>query len=422
MHDFTYRDDVLYCEDVPISEIAQGVGTPFYLYSHHTLLHHYRVFNDSFADIPHLTCFAVKANSNLAVLRIFALEGAGADIVSGGELFRAIKAGIDPGKIVYAGVGKTESEIQEALKANILMFNVESDDELRVLNNIAGTMKMEAPVALRVNPDIDPQTHPYIATGLKESKFGLDINRALESFKLAKSLPHLKLVGIHKHIGSQILKAETFRAALEKMVPFMEKLKGEGIEIKYVDIGGGLGITYRDETPAHPLELARTLRPILNNLACTIIFEPGRVIVGNAGVLISKILYTKSSPKKDFIIVDAAMNDLIRPSLYGSFQGIQPVVRKKDSQTKIIADVVGPICESGDFLAKDRELPLMQPGEFIAIMSAGAYGFSMSSNYNSRPRVPEVLVRGNKWDIIRQRESYQDLVAREQIPSYLVRK
>lgn len=419
MHDFTYRFDHLYCEDVPIKEICLALGTPFYLYSHHTLVRHFRVFNTAFSGVPHLICYAVKANSNLAILRIFAMEGSGADIVSGGELFRVLKSGMDPRKVVYAGVGKTAREMQEALRANILLFNVESDEELKLLNTIAGEMKLKAPVGLRVNPDIDPQTHPYVATGLKESKFGFDINTAQQSFKLAQSLPHIDLIGIHKHIGSQILKVETFREALEKLGPFIEKLKLQGIDIKYVDIGGGLGITYRDETPPHPNQLAEALLPILNRMNCTIIFEPGRVIVGNAGVLISRVLYTKSSPKKEFLIVDAAMNDLIRPSLYGSFQGIQPVDKKKETCPKIIADVVGPICESGDFLAKDRELPLMQPGEFIAILGAGAYGFSMASNYNSRPRAPEVLVKGDSWHVIRQRESYEQLIVNEVIPPFL---
>lgn len=419
MHDFTYQDDQLYCENVPIKSICHELGTPFYLYSHHTLLRHFRVFDEAFAGIPHIICYSVKANSNLALLRIFALEGCGADIVSGGELFRALKARIDPGKIVYAGVGKTEREMQEALKANILLFNVESDEELKLLNEVAGKMQVMAPVGLRVNPDINPHTHPYIATGLKESKFGFDIKTALQSFKLAQALPHINLIGIHEHIGSQILRVEAFREALEKLGPFIEQLRGEGINIKYVDIGGGLGITYRDETPPHPNQLAEALLPILKKLNCTIILEPGRVIVGNAGVLISRILYSKSSPKKEFLIVDAAMNDLIRPSLYGSFQGIQPVEKKKDSCAKIMADVVGPICESGDFLAKDRELPVMKPGEFIAILSAGAYGFSMSSNYNSRPRVPEILVKGDSWYVIRQRESYDQLINNEVIPTFL---
>ncbi len=418
MHDFQYKDKELYCEDVSIKEIAKEVGTPFYLYSYNTLKNHFNAFNSAFADIPHLVCFAVKANSNIALLKIFSEEGGGFDIVSGGELYRALCAGADPQKIVYAGVGKTKEEIRYALKSNILMFNVESSQELFAIDEAAEDLGIKARVALRVNPDIDAKTHPYISTGLKSHKFGISTGDALEGYKLARSLKNIDVIGIHKHIGSQITQTRPFVDALEKIISMIDTLKGEGLNIKYLDIGGGLGITYKDESPPHPKELAAEISPILKETGCTIIFEPGRVIVGNAGILITKVIYTKQSEGKNFVIVDAGMNDLVRPSFYGSYHSILPVKKNSDSH-KIVADVVGPICESGDFLAKDRVLPDLKKDSLTAIMSAGAYGFTMSSNYNSRLRVPEVLVNGNKFFIIRRRESYEDLVRCEEIPAFL---
>ena len=418
MHDFQYKGNQLYCEDVSIGGLAKDVGTPFYLYSYTTIKNHFRAFNSAFSNIPHLVCFAVKANSNIALLRIFVEEGGGFDIVSGGELYRALLAGADPQKIVYTGVGKTEEEIVYALKSNILMLNVESTQELFSIDRAAEETGIKAKVALRVNPDIDAKTHPYISTGLKTHKFGISMTDALEGYRLAQSLKSIEVVGIHKHIGSQITHIRPFVDALERIVAMIDILKSEGLNIRYLDIGGGLGITYKDESPPHPKELAEEIVPILKGTGCTIIFEPGRVIVGNAGILVTKVLYTKQSEGKNFMIVDAAMNDLVRPSLYGSYHSILPVSKNSDDH-KIVTDVVGPICESGDFLAKDRVLPDFKKDSLAAVMSAGAYGFTMSSNYNSRPRVSEILVKGNKYFIIRRRENYEDLVRGEEIPVFM---
>ena len=418
MNDFQYKGSDLYCEDVSVKDIAKFIGTPFYLYSYNTLKNHFRVFNSAFEGIPHLVCFAIKANSNIAILKIFAGEGGGFDVVSGGELYRALAAGADPQKIVYAGVGKTKEEIRFAIKSNILMFNVESSQELFAIDEVADELGVKAWVSLRVNPDIDAKTHPYISTGLKSHKFGISMSEALEGYKLANSLGNIEVVGIHKHIGSQITQVRPFVDALEKIVALIDQLRVEGLKIKYLDIGGGLGITYKDESPPNPKELAAELSPILKGTGCTIIFEPGRVIVGNAGALVTKVLYTKQSEGKNFVIVDAGMNDLVRPSFYGSYHSILPVNKNSDSH-KIVADVVGPICESGDFLAKDRVLPDLKKDAIAAVMSAGAYGFTMSSNYNSRPRVPEILVKGNEFFVIRKRENYEDLVKGEEIPLFL---
>jgi len=412
MHQFNYVGNELYCEQVPVKKIVEEVGTPAYIYSSSTLRSHYSAFDSAFAEIPHLVCFAVKANSNLSILRLFAKEGGGVDIVSGGELFRALKAGIEPQKIVFAGIGKTGEEIAYALQSNILMFNVESPLELKKINEVAGGLGLKARVALRVNPDIDPKTHPYISTGLKKSKFGIDIKQALKEYQLASALPHIEVVGIHKHIGSQITEIQPFVAAMEKILDLVARLKDEGIKIKYIDAGGGLGIRYGEEEPPHPRDLGAALLPMIKGLDCTLIFEPGRVIVGNAGILVTKVLYLKSSEVKNFVIIDAGMNDLIRPSLYDAYHEILPV--KKSQAVYITSDVVGPICESGDFLAKDRKIARPEPGEYLAVMSAGAYGFTMSSNYNSRPRSAEVLVEGDQYRVIRKRESYEDLIRGEE--------
>jgi diaminopimelate decarboxylase len=418
MHDFMYKNGELYCEGVPLRTIARRVGTPFYVYSTSTLANHVRAFDRAFAGVRHLICFAVKANPSHALLRLIGREGAGADIVSGGELFRALRAGIDPGKIVYAGVGKRRDEIEYALKMDILMFNVESGDELQAIDRAAGEMRTRARIALRVNPDIDPKTHPYISTGLKENKFGISIDRALEHYRVAKTLPNVDIVGIHQHIGSQITELQPFIDALTKTIGFVKELRAAGIEIAYLNIGGGLGITYKDETPPLPGELAESLRPIVKDCGCTIVMEPGRAIVGNAGVLVTSVLFRKESGEKRFLIVDAGMNDLIRPSLYEAYHDIRPVVEVPSAGTATM-DVVGPICESGDFLAKDRELPELPQGALLAVMGAGAYGFSMSSNYNSRPRVAEVLVKGSDYFVVRERETYNDLVKGEKLPRWM---
>ena len=404
---------------MPVKKIAQRVGTPFYLYSSNTLAMHFRAFDRAFSGVPHLICYALKSNSNSALLRLLGREGAGADIVSGGELFRALRADIDPKKIVYAGVGKRREEIEYALKIGILMFNVESGDELRALDEAAGEMRSTARIALRVNPDIDPKTHAYISTGLKENKFGIPIDQALEYYTVAKSLSNVEVVGVHHHIGSQITEIQPFVDALEKVVAFGKKLKSAGMEIRYIDIGGGLGITYKDETPPQPRELALAIQPLLKESGCTLVLEPGRAIVGNAGILMTSVLYHKNSGQKKFVIVDAGMNDLIRPSLYEAYHEIKPVVEQSPKPEHAVFDVVGPICESGDFLAKDREMPLVQRGDLLAVMSSGAYGFSMSSTYNSRLRVPEVMVRDREYFIVRERETYPDLIKGEKIPRWL---
>ncbi len=418
MHHFQYRNNELYCEDVPVSRIAKDLGTPFYLYSYATLRQHFRAFDDAFSDVPHLTCFAMKSNSNLAILKLFALEGGGVDIVSGGELYRALKAGIDPMKIVYSGVGKTSEEMEFALQSRILMFNVESSQEILLLNEIAGRMGKKAGISIRVNPDIDPQTHPYISTGLRENKFGIDIRKALEEYTRVSGMKNLTVSGVSCHIGSQLTRLSPFVDALKKLKELMGKLKEIGMDVSYLDLGGGLGITYDQEEPPHPREYAKAIQDELGIRDVTVILEPGRVIVGNAGILVTRVLYTKTTPEKSFIIVDAAMNDLIRPSLYGSFHGIEPV--RATGRKKIKADVVGPICESSDFLAKDREMDSCETGDLLAVMSAGAYGFSMSSNYNSRPRIAEVMGKGDTYHVIRTRETYEDLVRGETIPDFML--
>jgi diaminopimelate decarboxylase len=418
MHEFTYKSGELHCEDVPLRTIAQRVGTPFYCYSGRTVANHFRAFDRAFDGVPHLVCFAVKANPAMAILRLLGREGAGADIVSGGELFRALRAGIDPNKIVYAGVGKRRDEIEYALKMDILMFNVESGEELAAINRAAGEMRTRARIALRVNPDIDPKTHPYISTGLKKNKFGIAIEQALEHYQAARELAHVDVVGIHQHIGSQITEVQPFVDALRKTTAFVKELKNAGIDIQYLNIGGGLGITYKDETPPLPKDLAESVQPLLADCGCTIVMEPGRAIVGNAGVLVTSVLYQKESGKKQFLVVDAGMNDLIRPSLYEAYHDIRTVTERPTAPQAAV-DVVGPICESGDFLAKERVLPVLPRGELLAVMGAGAYGFSMASNYNSRPRVAEVLVKGNDFFVIRERETYNDLVRSEKIPRWL---
>jgi diaminopimelate decarboxylase len=417
MHFFKYRAGELYAEDVSVKKLAERYGTPLYIYSYSTLLRHFNAYDEAFNGYPHVICFAVKSNPNTAILRLFAKNGGGADIVSGGELYVALKAGIPSRRIVYAGVGKTREEIRFALRSKILMFNVESGDELREIDSVAAQMRTKAPVALRINPDIDPQTHPYISTGLKKHKFGIPIEDALEYYKLASRLKNTKVIGVHKHIGSQITKVSPFVDALKRILRLIDELSAQGVGIQCLDIGGGLGISYKDEEPPVPDDLAKHLIPLLEGRKLTLIMEPGRSIVGNAGILVTKTLYLKEGADKEFIIVDAGMNDLIRPSLYDAYHHIDSVVRKR--RGKILGDVVGPICESGDFLAKERELSRVKQGEYLAVMSAGAYGFSMSSNYNSRPRAAEVLVKGKEHVLIRKRETYEDLVRNEQIPKFL---
>ncbi len=417
VHLFHYISNELYAEEVPIRELVNKFGTPLYVYSYNTLLRHFRAYVDAFKDYSHIICFAVKANSNLAILRLFAKNGGGADIVSGGELYVALKAGIPAKKIVYAGVGKREDEIAFALKSKILMFNVESEAELREIDRIAGKFGVKAPVALRINPDIDPETHPYIATGLKKHKFGIPIEGALEYYRLASRLKNISIIGVHKHIGSQITSLSPFVDALKRILLLVDELITKGVDLKYLDVGGGLGIPYKDEEPPLPKDLARSFIPLLKNKKFTLIIEPGRSIVGNAGILVTKVLYLKKGTEKEFVIVDAGMNDLIRPSYYNAYHNIIPIIKKK--REKIICDVVGPICESSDFLARDREITKLKQGEYLAVMSAGAYGFSMSSNYNSRPKAAEVMVKGREYFLIRKRETYADLIRNDKVPAFL---
>lgn len=415
IHYFHYRENELYCEDVPLKTIADAVGTPCYIYSTQTLLRHYRVFDEALADVPHLICYSMKANSSLSILNLFLNKGSGVDIVSGGELFRALKAGADPQKIVFSGVGKTAPEIAAALDAHILMFNVESQAELAAIQAIASARNQKAPISLRVNPDIDPKTHPYIATGLRQSKFGIDIRVAEGVFAQAQQMSHIEVVGVDCHIGSQITELEPFISALQKIKELVQRLRQQyHLPIRYLDLGGGLGITYKAETPPHPSEYAAQLLTHTQDMNCTLIFEPGRVLVGNAGVLLTQVVYHKNNGDKRFVIVDSGMNHLIRPSLYQSYQDILPVRKQADAEM-VTVDVVGPICESGDFFARDRQLPEVPAGELLAIMSSGAYGYVMASQYNSYPRPPEVMVNGSQWAVIRERECYEDIVRGEHL-------
>jgi diaminopimelate decarboxylase len=413
MDHFQYRDSELCCEQVSLRALAAVAGTPVYVYSKAALLDGLAGYHRAFKDVPHVVCYSVKANSNLGVLSVLAKAGAGADIVSGGELYRALRAGVSPRKIIFSGVGKSRDEMREALKADILMFNVESRSELRVLDEVAREMGVRAPVAIRVNPDVDPQTHPYIATGLKTSKFGVPYDEALLAYEEAAKMPGLEIIGADMHIGSQLTKAAPVADAVARIVALVKTLRERSIEIRMIDVGGGLGIRYRDETPPTHEEYATVLLPALRESGATVLLEPGRSIVGNAGVLLTRVLYRKDTGAKKFVVIDAAMNDLVRPSFYGSFHDIRAVDEAARRRAPEIVDVVGPICESGDFLAKDRELPQVEPDELLALMSAGAYGFAMASNYNTRPRAAEVLVDGNRYTIVRRRETYEDLVAGE---------
>lgn len=402
---------------MPLSEIAQKVGTPCYVYSHRTLERHFNIFAQALEGVPHLICYSMKANSNRAILQTFLKRGGGLDIVSGGELYRAMQAGAAPQKIVFSGVGKTEAEIAMALQADILMFNVESEGELERIQQVAEQQGIKARVALRVNPDIDPKTHPYIATGLKKSKFGIAINDALRLFEKAKTLSHIAVHGVDCHIGSQITELDPFIDALHKLKELIHDLRSQyQLPIRFLDLGGGLGIPYQDETPPHPDEYAARIREETQGLDCTLIFEPGRVLVGNAGLLLTEVQYLKRHEEKTFVIVDSGMNHLIRPALYQAWQAIQPVKAREGAPW--VVDVVGPICESGDFFALDRAISPVEPGDLLAVMSSGAYGFSMSSQYNSYPRPAEVLVKGSEFAVIRERESYSELSRGENTPLF----
>jgi diaminopimelate decarboxylase len=409
---FHYEDGELFCEQVPLKEIAGSVGTPCYVYSARSILDAWRAYDDAFGGLPHLVCYAVKANSSLAVLAMLARAGSGFDIVSGGELFRVLKAGGDPGRTVFSGVGKTAAEIELALKSGIRNFNCESEAELRGIDSIAGALGVIAQFSLRVNPDVDAVTHPYISTGLRDHKFGIDIARAAELYRRSGSMRNLRASGVSCHIGSQILDYSPILEAAGKVLTLVETLQADGIAIDHVDLGGGLGIAYQADEQA-PLirDFITDLRDRIGKDGLMVTIEPGRSIVGPAGVLLTRVLYRKKSPAKEFIVVDAAMNDLIRPALYKAHHDIQPLRRTEGKP--VVADIVGPVCETGDFLARDREIADVQPDSWLAVFSAGAYGFVQASNYNSRPRGAEVLVEGSRWRVIRSRETYDDLVKGE---------
>jgi diaminopimelate decarboxylase len=408
---FNYRAGILCAESVPLEQIAERFGTPCYVYSRATLERHWHAFDRSLAGRSHLVCYAVKANSNLAVLNVLARLGSGFDIVSIGELERVLVAGGVAGKMVFSGVGKREDEMRRALEIGIRCFNVEVPGELDRLNRVAGEVGVQAPVSLRVNPDVDANTHPYISTGLKENKFGIDIGLALTEYERAAALPHLEVIGVDCHIGSQLTSTGPFLDALGRVLELAEALRQRGIPLRHLDLGGGLGICYRDEKPPEPDELASAVNAMLKDAPYEILIEPGRAIVGNAGILLTRVEYIKSNSVKNFAIVDAAMNDLLRPALYNAWQAILPV-RESGSGDAKVWDIVGPVCETGDFLGKDRELAINQ-GDLLAVRSAGAYGFSMSSNYNSRPRPAEVMVDGGEAHLVRARESLTDLYAGE---------
>ncbi len=413
---FNFKDNILFCENVPIPKIAEKVGTPFYLYSYKTIIRHIKIFKQSLYGLNSLICYSVKANSNLAILKIFANEGLGFDIVSGGELFRVEKAGGDTKKIVFSGVGKEDWEIRYALLKDILLFNVESEQELLKIEEIAKFEGKVAPVSFRINPKVDPKTHPHLATGIEKSKFGISLSYAETLYMKAKNSKFLDPMGIDCHIGSQITEIQPFEEAFSSLLSFCSDLISKGVEIKFVDLGGGLGIRYRDENPPHPEVYGKKIKEIIEKFALldtTLIFEPGRVIVGNSGVLVGKVLYVKRTHKKNFLIVDCGMNDFMRPTLYGAEHEIMPVEINK--REKDIFDVVGPICESGDFLAKDRVLDVLCPGDLFVVRSAGAYGFCMSSNYNSRRRPAEVIVKDDKFYVVREREKLSDLIRGEKV-------
>lgn len=411
MHYFQVKDGELWAEGLKVRDLAEKYGTPLYIYSASTLLRHFRVYDTAFEGMPHLTCFSAKSNSNLSILELFKNQGAGVDIVSGGELYRALQAGINPSRIVFSGVGKQEFELEQALDTDILMFNVESTQELYLLNYLAASKGKVARISLRINPDVEPETHPYISTGLQKNKFGINMDSALDVYKEARELPALEPLGIDCHIGSQLTRISPFLNALDRLKQLYIDLRRLGLNIRYLDIGGGLGITYSEEDPPHPQELGKALTESLQGFDLNLIVEPGRVITGNAGILVTKSLFVKQTQFKNFLVVDAAMNDLIRPSLYQAHHRIAEVVPQ--GREEIQMDVVGPICESGDFLVLDRKMPSVSPGEYLAVFSSGAYAMTMASQYNSRPRPPEVLVEGETDKLIRRRERYQDLVEQE---------
>ncbi|MGV1819112.1 diaminopimelate decarboxylase [Agrobacterium sp. CG160-95] len=421
MNHFGYIDGVLHAENVPVPEIAKAVGTPFYVYSTATLERHYKVFSGAFADVDAMVCYAMKANSNQAVLKTLAKLGAGIDVVSGGELRRALGAGVPANRIMFSGVGKTVAEMDYALEVGIYCFNIESEPELEVLNLRAVKAGKRAHVSFRINPDVDARTHAKISTGKKENKFGISYERARAVYAHAATLPGIEVTGIDMHIGSQITELQPFEDAFRLLRELVESLRADGHTISHVDIGGGLGIPYREDNNPPPLPdaYAQIVKNELKSLNCKIITEPGRLIVGNAGILVTEVIYVKDGGEKNFVIVDGAMNDLIRPTLYEAYHGIRPVVQPAVDAPRIKADIVGPVCETGDYLALDREMAAPQPGDLIAVSSAGAYGAVQAGTYNSRLLVPEVLVKGDKFHVIRPRGTYEELIALDSVPAWL---
>ena len=421
MRHFEYRDGVLHAEDVDLRHVAQEVGTPFYCYASATIERHYRVFAEAFSDGPALVCYAVKANSNQAVLKTLARLGAGVDIVSGGELRRALAAGIPGERIVFSGVGKTRAEMAMALEADILCFNVESEPELQTLSEVAVSMGRKAPVSIRVNPDVDARTHAKISTGKFDNKFGIPISLAREVYARAAQLPGVAIRGVDMHIGSQITDLTPFANAARLIAGLARDLLADGHQLHHVDLGGGLGVPYRtdNEPPPLPSEYARIIREETRDLGLTLVFEPGRLIVGNAGVLVTEVLYVKHGEGKTFVIVDAAMNDLIRPTLYEAYHDIVPVLAAPAEAPHMVADIVGPVCETGDYLALARSLPQLKAGDLLAVMTAGAYGAVQSSTYNTRPLVPEVLAKGDAWAVVRPRVTVDEIIAMDRLPAWL---
>jgi diaminopimelate decarboxylase len=414
---FHYTENTLYCEGVPLADIAKSAGTPAYVYSSQTILDNYRAYDDAFGDLDHTVCYAVKANSSLGILSLLAKAGSGFDIVSSGELYRVLQAGGDPGKVVFSGVGKTAAEVEYAICQGIHSFNCESEAELSLIDALAGRAGRKAEFAVRVNPDVSAATHPYIATGLRDHKFGVDIGEAEAIYERARSLGNLAASGVSCHIGSQLLDTGPVMEAVDKILALIDRLRAAGHAIRYVDLGGGLGVAYKSADAAPEIgAFIGTLKNKVQGRGLAVMVEPGRSVVGEAGVLLTRLLYRKRTPKKEFLIVDAAMNDLIRPALYQGHHEIVPL--RKNGRAAILADVVGPVCESGDFLARDREVADAAPGDLFAISTAGAYGFVLASNYNSRPKPPEILVSGDQWRTIRARETFEDLIRGEYAPPW----
>ncbi len=421
MDHFLYRDGALFAEDVPLSEIAASVGTPFYVYSTATLERHFKLFDDALNGMEHLVCYAMKAASNQAILKTLAALGAGMDVVSGGEYARAKAAGVPGERIVFSGIGKTREEVHMALSGGIRQFNVESEPEMKVISEIATELGVEVPITIRVNPDVDAKTHAKIATGKSENKFGIPISRAREVYALAASLPGLKVIGIDVHIGSQLTDLEPFEAAYNKVAELTEQLRADGHEISRLDLGGGLGIPYvrSNEAPPSPTDYGALIKKCVGHLGCEIEIEPGRLIAGNAGMMVSEVIYVKSGEDREFLIIDGAMNDLIRPAMYEAYHDIIPVIEPAAGVLPQPYDIVGPVCESGDTFAKGREMPPLKAGDLVAFRSAGAYGAVMSSEYNTRPLIPEVLVKGDQFAVIRARPTFEEMINRDTIPEWL---